>query len=68
MKRQFSSARDYMDKRMAHLQGLYTYKEDGSIEDLNRSFSWRGYNAFELDLFVSDIANFEAIDGLLLFK
>lgn len=66
-KRTFASAREYMEKRMPHLVSLYTYTDDGSIDDLQRAFRWSSYDAFELDVFVCDVAKHEAANGALLF-
>jgi hypothetical protein len=56
-----------MEKRMPHLIQLYEYNNDGTINDLDRSFKWKNYNAFEMDLFVCDMAKYEAVNGSLLF-
>jgi len=52
---------------MPHLIQLYEYNNDGTINDLDRSFKWKNYNAFEMDLFVCDMAKYEAVNGSLLF-
>lgn len=65
--RHFDSVQDYMTRRMPHLVNLYSYTDTGSIADLNRDFSWNGYCAFELDVFASDMAEYEAVNGAIIF-